>query len=151
MSSEEMPEASGPWFDKKTLVISWLLAFFPVGLFGLWKGSLFNRNWKIGITVLIAVLFVLVGINFTHPIYVLVLFPLAIALLWRDADITRPTVYGFAGGWVLVLALFLFEKGSGPTPNFASEVGGSCAAVMQEGNCTYYRDSDCNVIARQCE
>lgn len=135
-----------PWFENRTLVIAWLLAFFPVGLYAVWKGSLFDRNWKIGISVVVGVLFV-AGINFTNPVYVFLLYPAAVFLLRRDKDIERKTVYIFGGCWFLVLILAATQMGGG---GGSYGDGGQCAAVMTQGNCTYYRDSDCNVISRQC-
>ena len=119
------------------------MTFFPVGLYALWKGSVFERNWKIGITVVIAVLFI-AGINFTNPIYVFLLYPGGVFLLWQDKTIARKTVYIFAGCWILVFLLFASQYGGG------SSGGGTCSAVMTQGNCTYDRDSNCNVIAREC-
>lgn len=149
--TDTQAETPYSWVDSRTLVIAWLMVFFPVGLYGLWKGNLFDRNWKIGITVLVAALFVVAGINFTNPVYVFALFPAALILMWRDAAVARKIIYRFALCWPLVLMLFLYEKDAalGTADDFA--IGGSCSAVMTEGNCTYYRDSDCNVIARQCE
>ncbi len=141
---------SEPWVNRKPLLIAWLLVFFPVGLYALWKGALFDRTWKIGITALVAVAFLVAGINFTHPLYVFCLVPVAIVVLWRDSGTARKTVYGFTACWPLILALFLYEKGSSVAGGGSYNDGGSCSAVMTEGNCTYFRDSDCTVIAREC-
>jgi hypothetical protein len=149
--TDTQTENQDSWVDNRTLVIAWLMVFFPVGLYGLWKGNLFDRNWKIGITVLVAALFLVAGINFTNPIYVFALFPGALVLMWRDAAIARKVIYRFAACWPVVVMLFLYEKDAALGTASDLAVGGSCSAVMTEGNCTYYRDSDCNVIARQCE
>ncbi len=46
------------WYQKKWATILFLILFFPVGLFLLWKYSDFKSSAKKGITVLIAILFV---------------------------------------------------------------------------------------------
>ena len=73
-------EQKSNWFDNKTRVIAWILTFFPVGIYGLWKNQEFIRNVKFGVTVAVAMAFVL-GINFTHPLYVFIAFPAGIYLL----------------------------------------------------------------------
>ena len=40
------------WYENQFIVIALLFLFFPVGLYGLWKGSIFSRNTKIILTVL---------------------------------------------------------------------------------------------------
>ena len=80
MTGPGATKSAEPWFNRKPLLIAWLLVFFPVGLWGLWQGHLFSRIWKIGITVTVAVGFLLAGINFTHPLYVFCLVPAAIVL-----------------------------------------------------------------------
>ncbi len=142
----------GSWLDNKPLVIAWLLAFFPVGLYCLWKGSLFDQRWKIGITLAILIAFFGLNIRFFHPVYVLVCYPAALYLLWKAAGVQRTTIYKFVAAWAVILVLFVLNNLAGQNDGFENygEEGGSCAAVMKQGNCTYYRDSDCNVIAREC-
>ena len=45
------------WFEKKPVIIGLLIFFFPLGLWGLWKSSLFQRTTKI----LVSALFVVLG------------------------------------------------------------------------------------------
>ncbi len=137
------------WYSKKPLLIAWLLVFFPVGLYGLWKGPHFDKNWKIGITVAVVVLFALTGFRLINPLMAFVLFPIALYLLWTATDVAPNITYRFAGAWVVVALLTLVNLAA-PAPGSGPVQGGYCAAVITEGNCTYYRDDDCNVIGRQC-
>lgn len=139
-----------PWYQSRTLLLAWLLTFFPVGLYALWKGDVFPRNLKIGITVAVAVLFFIARINFTHFAYVFVLWPVALFLLWQDKAVLRKTLYLFGGAWIIVVLVAFYENAPVEGGGSFDDVGGSCSAVMTEGNCTYFRDSNCNVIARQC-
>ena len=34
------------WYENKSTVILWLILFFPVGLYGLWKSSRFSKNTR---------------------------------------------------------------------------------------------------------
>jgi len=52
------------WYEKKIIVIALLFLFFPVGLYGLWKGSVFNRNTKLGLTILF--IFLIITVNFDN-------------------------------------------------------------------------------------
>jgi hypothetical protein len=57
----EMADAEKPkWFDKKFWVFFWLIIFFPVGLYALWRNSLFSRNAKLIITAIVVVLVMIV-------------------------------------------------------------------------------------------
>jgi len=52
--------------------------------------------------------------------------------------------------WILIfwtLILVFGDDNSVPSPPYDQP----CDSVIQEGNCTYYRDSSCNVIARDCQ
>lgn len=44
------------WYDKTWLVIVFCIFFFPVGLYALWKNQSISKNWKIGVTVVIALI-----------------------------------------------------------------------------------------------
>jgi len=151
MSDETAREAKQDWYKSKTLVLSWVLIFFPVGLYGVWKGDHFIKNVKLGIFVAVAMAFLGLGINFTHPLYVFVCFPVGLYLLWRDKEIDRKIFKRFAFAFPVVLFLALIQASytSAPNTNDGGS-GGSCAAVITEGNCTYYRDDNCNVISRSC-
>ena len=142
-------ETKAQWFDNKTLVIAWILTFFPVGLYGLWKNQEFIRNVKFGVTVAVVIAFVL-GINFTHPLYVFVAFPAGVYLLWREREALGGLWKRFAIAYPIVLILALINAAYAPTGGNGGELGGSCSAVITEGNCTYYRDDDCNVIGKSC-
>ena len=142
-------ETKAQWFDNKTLVTAWILTFFPVGLYGLWKNQEFIRNVKFGVTVAVVIAFVL-GINFTHPLYVFVAFPAGVYLLWREREALGGLWKRFAIAYPIVLVLALINAAYAPTGGSSGELGGSCSAVITEGNCTYYRDDDCNVISKSC-
>ncbi len=131
------------WQDHKTLLYAWLLIFFPAGFYALWTGSIFDKQkkWMITGGIIFAVL--VLGGAF-DALLALILAPLAVFILWKDTSIKRPTVYKFAGGAVIILLLFL----SAPD-NQTGYDGGS--SVLQDGNCTYYRDSSNNVIGRSCD
>lgn len=131
--------------DNRDLVVFWLLVFFPVGLWLLWTGSIFEQKHKIMITVGIVVALLIGTSGLNTFLYLLVAWPIALYLLWRNKEIARKWLY-IAGGVFAVLALI--ELGGGGSA--LNSGGGSCAAVMTQGNCTYYRDDNCNVVARQC-
>jgi len=131
--------------DNRDLVVFWLLVFFPVGLWLLWTGSIFEQKHKIMITVGIVVALLIGTSGLNTFLYLLVAWPIAFYLLWRNKEIARKWLY-IAGGVFAVLALIELGGGGGAL----NSGGGSCAAVMTQGNCTYYRDDNCNVVARQC-
>lgn len=95
------------WYASKTLVIAWVLVFFPVGLYGVWKSDDFIKNVKFGISVACVMGFFSLGINFTSPIYMFGLFPIALVLLWRDKDISNMLTMKFAAAYPVVLAFAL--------------------------------------------
>ena len=47
------------WYDNKIIVIILLIFIFPVGIFALWKGSCFGKNWKIILTSILALLLII--------------------------------------------------------------------------------------------
>lgn len=47
---------SKAWYEKTWLVIILCLIFFPVGLYALWKNSSISKGWKIGVTIIIALI-----------------------------------------------------------------------------------------------
>lgn len=47
---------SNAWYEKTWLVILLCVIFFPVGLYALWKNSTIGKGWKIGVTVIIALI-----------------------------------------------------------------------------------------------
>ncbi len=119
------------WQNHKTLLYAWLLIFFPIGLYGLWTGTLFDTQKKWMITAGVVVVLIVTGAGF-NALLAFILAPLAVFLLWKDNSIQRPTVYKFAGGAVILFLLFI----AAPSP--------------QGSDCTYYRDSNYNVFARSC-
>ncbi len=125
---------SSRWQDNKTLLHAWLLMVFPVGLYALWAGSVYEKHVKWGITAGVVLVFLALNTGF-DALLALVLAPLAVFLLWRDQEIARATVYKFAAGAAVILLLFL----AAPSP----QGGGN--------GCTYYRDSNYNVFARSCD
>ena len=44
------------WYDKTWLVVVLCIFFFPVGLYALWKNATISKGWKIGVTVVIALI-----------------------------------------------------------------------------------------------
>ena len=142
-------ESKSNWYDSKTLVIAWVLVFFPVGLYGVWKSDDFIRNVKFGVSVACVIGFFGLGINFVHPLYVFVMYPTALFLLWRAPEISKKLTVRFAIGFPIILILALFAAGNGQT-SVEGGTGGSCSAVITQGNCTYYRDDNCNVIGSSC-
>lgn len=95
-----------PWYQHTAPVYLLLVIFCPVGLYGLWKNTLFSSKKK----------WVLTGLTL---------------LLW--------SVYGGAGS----------SNGGGGGGGGGGE--GNCAATYYQNGCTYYRDSNCNVVAQDCE
>jgi len=147
---KQADNADGPqWYDSKTLVIAWVLVFFPVGLYGVWKSDDFIRNVKFGISVACVIGFFSLNINFSHPLYAFVMFPAALYLLWRAPDITKKLTIRFALAYPIVLLLALYQLGNTPVGGVGGS-GGSCSAVITEGNCTYFRDDNCNVVGQSC-
>lgn len=139
-----------PWYNKQALLIAWLLVFVPVGLFGLWKTSVFQKNIKIVIAIGVVILLFAGLFNAGNPVHPFVLFPIAIYLLWKSSDVRRTVTMRFAAAWVVVVILFLMSALLGGGSNNDDYIGGSCSAATTEGNCTYFRDDNCNVIGKQC-
>lgn len=73
-------------------------------------------------------------------------FPLGLYCLWKGQHFSKTVrwvITALLGLWTLSL---LFGGGGS-----SYDDNGSCAAVIESNGCTYYRDSDCNVISRSCE
>lgn len=47
---------SNSWYEKTWLVVLLCIIFFPVGLYALWKNSSISKVWKIGVTIIIALI-----------------------------------------------------------------------------------------------
>ncbi len=131
------------WQNNRTLLHAWLLIFFPVGLYALWTGSVYEKQKKGMITGGVVIAFLVLGVAF-DAVLALVLAPLAVFLLWKDKEIKRPTVYKFAAAAGVFVLLFL----AAPARQGGYDDGSS---VIQDGNCAYYRDSNYNVIGRSCD
>ena len=131
------------WQDHKTLLHAWLLIFFPVGLYALWAGSVYEKNIKWMITAAVVIMVLALGAGF-DALLALVFAPLAVFLVWKDNSIARPTVYKFAAGAVVIVLIVLAR----PAKMAAYDDG---SGVFTDGNCTYYRDSNGNVIGRSCD
>ena len=136
------------WQDRRSLVHAWLLLFFPIGLYGLWTSTRFEQSRKWQFTGAVAAALVLGSAGLLNLLVAFVGAPLAVFLLWRDPEIPRGTLRNFAigAGVLAVLALASAGGGSGGLGG-----GGPCAAVQTYGNCTYYRDNQCNVIGQSCQ
>jgi len=73
-------------------------------------------------------------------------YPLGLYCMWKGEHFSlkiRAVISGLLALWTLILVL----DSSGPTPGPIP----TCTAVLEQGNCTYYRDENCNVIAQSCE
>jgi hypothetical protein len=53
---ENINTTSNAWYEKTWLVVILCIIFFPVGLYALWKNSSISKGWKIGVTVIIALI-----------------------------------------------------------------------------------------------
>lgn len=133
------------WRNNRDLVVFWLLVFFPVGLWALWTGNCFEKNRKIQITVAVVALLVIGSLGVNTFLYFFIAWPIALYLLWRNQGESKKWFYIAVGAFIVLGVVNLSNGGGG-----GSGDGGSCAAVTTQGNCTYYRDDNCNVIARQC-
>ena len=51
------------WYDNKIIVAILCIIFFPVGLYALWMSNTISKGWKIGITVIIAVIVIIAVSN----------------------------------------------------------------------------------------
>ena len=139
------------WTNNKTLVYTWMLFLFPVGLYAVWTGSLFDKSmkWKITIGVILAAI-LLSNIDPTGLIYPFIMLPAGLYLCWKDPAIAKKTTYAFAGAAVILILYSM--SGTNQNGDIFAPVGGeTCAKTITQGSCTYYRDDDCNVIGQYCE
>ena len=133
------------WYENRTLVFVWILLFFPVGLYGLWKSDQFQRQRQILITVATVVVFLLLGASSSINVtYGLVVCPIALILIWRDAALARQTK------WVISGATVVFALISLSADDMQGGRGGGMAGLLHGNDCTYFRDSTGNVISRSC-
>jgi len=103
MENPASQENTDQWYASKILVIAWVLVFFPVGLYGVWKSDDFIRNVKFGVTVACIMGFFSLGINFSNPLYLFVLFPIALVLLWRAPEVSNGLTLRFAFAYPVVI------------------------------------------------
>ena len=76
------------WYMYKNLVIAWLVFFWPIGLYGLWKTSVFTKpvKWQIaGLVVCITLVFG--GTQQFNLLLVFFLYPVGLYLVWKDTEI----------------------------------------------------------------
>jgi hypothetical protein len=81
-------------------------------------------------------------------VLLIVLPPVGIYLLWKGEHFvpkTRKIISLVAGLWFL---LYLIDAALAPT---GQDEYGSCSATFYENGCTYYRDDNCNVVAKSCD
>jgi len=74
----------------------------------------------------------------------IVVFPVGLYCMWKGK------LFSNKARWVITIficwwAWNIFSDVSIPVSD------ANCTAVYESGGCTYYRDSNCNVIGRQCE
>jgi len=58
-----MTEQKPGWYENKAAVILWLVLFFPVGLYGIWKSSQFSDKTKWIVTGCLGVLIVIASLS----------------------------------------------------------------------------------------
>lgn len=137
------------WLNNRTLVIAWLIFFFPVGLYAVWQGDVFELKTKQKITLGIVAILLAFGVNQLQgiPDFLLIFvgYPIAVYLLWKDVSIAKSTMYVFGGVMAVLMVLYL---GSGSDGGYSPD--DDCVAVQTQGNCTYFRDANCVVISQQC-
>ncbi|MGL1921922.1 MAG: hypothetical protein OCD03_12930 [Hyphomicrobiales bacterium] len=147
-----MEEPRKTWLENRTIIIAWLVFFFPIGLYAVWKSSIFDDNQRKTITVVVLIVsvgFLFFGLrSFRDILFVFILCPGAIYLLWNDSSVKKTTTYLFCGAMVVVFVTYFngYVGGGGGEPAYNSD----CVAVLEKGGCTYYRDANCVVIQTTC-
>jgi hypothetical protein len=58
MNLQEQEKINTAWYEKKWMVVLWCILFFPVGLYALWKNSSISKGWKVGVTILFALIII---------------------------------------------------------------------------------------------
>lgn len=80
----------------------------------------------------------------------LILFPpLGIYLLWKCGFFDHKTKWiltGVSGFWFLI-----YLAAQNPEQDGYQESYGSCSATFEQNGCTYFRDDNCNVVAKSCD
>jgi len=72
------------------------------------------------------------------------IFPVGLYCMWKGEHFTTPVRWG-----VTVFMLWWAWNIMSDNPFLPPDR--PCTAVFQSGGCTYYRDSSCNVISRDCD
>ncbi len=139
------------WHADDFLLLGWLLFLPPLGLYGAWQRTEYtDRQKQIFVGVFIVVWLLSAAIGFLALVY-LVACPVYAWLFWRKHEYTANTRLGFAVAAGILAVASLAVLGAGGASNRSGTADSSgCTSVLTRGNCTYYRDSDCRVIARQC-
>ena len=81
-------------------------------------------------------------------VLLIVLPPVGIYLLWKGKHFDlkkRKIITGISVAWFL---LYLIDASMAPSHQ---DGYGSCSATFYENGCTYYRDDNCNVVAKSCD
>ena len=145
-----MSEKSLVWYDHRQHLVAWLVFLFPVGLFGLWKTSLWNDRDKIRIAigVIIAVTVIAALGRNGQWLFALLACPAALWYLWQDERTTQNIRYLFATILAAYILVLLGTNDAASTSGYSPSSG--CSATFERNGCTYYRDSSCNVIGRSC-
>ncbi len=82
-----------------------------------------------------------------------IVFPLGLYGLYKTTRFSTQKKWVIGGLTLLVWSAILGSEGQGSDSYGGSGVGsgGDCTATYSQNGCTYYRDSTCNVIARDCD
>jgi len=75
----------------------------------------------------------------------IVVFPVGLYCMWKGEHFSTPV------RWVVTVFMLWWAwniLADDPGQGFGA---GDCSAVYQSGGCTYYRDSNCNVISQVCK
>lgn len=119
------------WFEIRFLLIVWLLVFFLVGLYGFWKGLVFDMCWKIGLIIVVLIVIVGIGFCLIYLFYVFVFILVVFVVFWWVKFVVCVMVYKFGVGWGVVFLLLVVNVGfGGGVIDFYGEVGGSCVVIL---------------------
>ncbi len=84
-------------------------------------------------------------------IFLIVIPPLGIYLLWKGEhfDSKKRKIISIVS--VLWMVLYLVDAQMGASSQGGYDGYQSCSATFYENGCTYYRDDNCNVVAKSCD
>ncbi len=139
------------WYRDNFLLCAWLLFLPPLGLYGAWQRDDYaERQRQIFIGVFAVVWLVSAAVGLLLPVYLLG-GPVYAWLLWNRREYEYSTRLGFAiAAGIFAIASLAALVGPAASPGNRAQDDDGCTSVLKRGNCTYYRDSNCRVIARQC-